>query len=87
MKPSTLKNQRGQMVVEGILLMMVLVAVVMALRTTIKSSAMFQTLTQAPWRVLSGMITSGVWKSPQDAIAYHPNQEQRHSSMVGTTAP
>ncbi|MCB9025643.1 MAG: hypothetical protein H6625_04955 [Bdellovibrionaceae bacterium] len=79
------KRSSGQMVIEMILVMTVLVAIVGALRGTLQSSEAFKTLVQGPWRVLSGMMVAGNWNSPDVAINKHPALGQNHGSLEGTS--
>jgi len=77
-------NKRGQMVIESILIMIVLVAVVGALQATLKKSEAFKTLVQGPWLALSGMIQAGDWNKPEVAMNFHPSLHKKQSSVVGT---
>ena len=78
-----LRSNVGQMAVEMILIMVVLVALLGMIRDFLQENSAFQSLTQAPWQSLSGMITSGVWKKPDEAINYHPNLHKRHGTVTG----
>lgn len=84
-RKKTLTKSSGQMVIEMILVMTVLVAIVGALRSTLQSSEAFKTLVQGPWRVLSGMMVAGNWNSPSVAVSRHPALGQNHASLHGTT--
>ncbi|MCB0356593.1 MAG: hypothetical protein KDD40_06280 [Bdellovibrionales bacterium] len=81
----SLKNS-GQMVIEMILVMTVLIAIIGALRTTLKQNEAFKTLVQGPWQVLSGMIVAGYWKSPDQAVKLHPALHRNHGSLEGEPA-
>ena len=81
-----MKNSRGQMVVEMILLMVVLLAILGAIRTTLKENETITSLVQGPWLALSGMIQAGAWLAPQEAMTYHPNRQRQHSTVIGKEA-
>lgn len=73
------------MVIEMILVMTILIAIVGALRTTLQDSEAFKSLVQGPWRVLSGMMVAGAWKSPDVAIDKHPALDANHGSLKGSS--
>ena len=79
-----MKNNRGQMVVEMLLIMIILVAVMQAVRIALRESEAFQTLVQAPWKPLSGMIQAGAWLPPKEAMVHHPNNFSMRSTVEGT---
>ncbi|MCB0390203.1 MAG: hypothetical protein KDD58_02875 [Bdellovibrionales bacterium] len=78
-----IKKNKGQMVIEMILVMTVLLSLVGLVRSSLQSSEVFKTLVQGPWRVLSGMITSGTWDSPSEAVRWHPAYYDNHGSLRG----
>lgn len=60
-----MNNQKGQAVVEGVLLMVVMLMLIGILITFFKGNnngPIVQQLTQGPWGRLSGMIQCGVWE-------------------------
>lgn len=79
-----MRNSRGQMVIEMILVMTVLLAIMGALKTGLDNSEAFKTLVQGPWRVLSGMIVAGTWKPPESAVESHPALNRNHGSLRGS---
>ncbi len=60
MKP--LKNQRGQGVVEIVLLMAITVGISLAITRYLQQKQFAQTLIGKPWQTLSGMIECGTWR-------------------------
>ncbi len=78
------QNNKGQMVVEMILVMLVMLAVFGAVKTGLKNNEAFQTLVQGPWRVLSGMIIAGSWLPPDQAVEKHPALDSNHGSLRGS---
>ena len=79
------KNNKGQMVIEMILIFTVILAIVTALRTTMRDSEVIQTMVQGPWQVLSGMMMAGNWNPPDQAVLEHPAIHTRHGSVEGET--
>lgn len=78
-RPPQLRNQSGQMIIEYILLMVVLIGVGTALVDFLKDQGFATKFTQDPWAKLNGMIQCGVWapcgvETPTPA---HPNTEAR----------
>lgn len=60
-----IQNQRGQAVVEGVLLMVVILGLMTLMLKFFQGNAdgpVVQQLTQGPWSRLSGMIQCGVWE-------------------------
>ena len=60
-----MKNQNGQALVEGVLLMVVMVGILALVLKFLQGGGdgpVVQQLTQGPWGRLSGMIQCGVWK-------------------------
>lgn len=80
---SRLKTHSGQMIIETILVMTVLLSIVLALRSTLQSSEAFKNLVQGPWQFLSGMMIAGDWSPPATAIERHPALGQNHGSVRG----
>jgi hypothetical protein len=75
------KNKKGQVTVEAVLIMVVLVGFVTLLSKTFQSEELLLKLVQGPWKNLDGMIQNGVWGTPQKTIANHPNDHERHASL------
>lgn len=84
MKTSTKPTKNsGQMVIEMILVMTVLIAVVGATKSFLADNEVLVKLGSGPWKVLSGMITAGAWASPDNAIVKHPAMHKNHNSIRG----
>lgn len=58
---STLHNQKGQVIIEYILVMVVMLTVSFMLQKFLKESAFAQNFTVKPWARLNGMVQCGVW--------------------------
>ena len=76
-------SKSGQMVIEMILVMTVLVGVVGLVQVSLQKNEAFKTLVQGPWKVLSGMIVAGTWKAPDQAVIKHPAYWNNHGSLRG----
>ncbi|MBX3041942.1 MAG: hypothetical protein KF789_14645 [Bdellovibrionaceae bacterium] len=78
MKKSALRNQHGQFVVEGILLMVVLLGAMTLMTTKIRELGLVSKLVTGPWDKIAGMTENGVWAAPSDASRkQHPNTYNR----------
>lgn len=75
------RNNKGQFVIETVLLMIVMVGFFIAGTTKLKESKALAKMIAGPWEQVSGMIESGVWDSPDAARKKHPNQIERSLSL------
>lgn len=80
---STIKNQRGQVAVEYILLVVVMVGAFLAARNVLLQSNAVANFVQKPWQLVAGMIEVGVWGEPKKVRSMHPGQIGRHNSFKG----
>ncbi|MCJ8275282.1 MAG: hypothetical protein MJK18_00435 [Bdellovibrionales bacterium] len=78
-----LKNQKGQMTIEAVLIATLLLSTLTVASRIIKDQGYLSSLVEGPWQHLSGMIQNGVWAPPQQGTALHPNNLDRHGSPVG----
>ena len=74
---SQISNQRGQFVIEAVLLMIVAMTMITLLTRGLKNMDFVQSLTSGPWVKLSGMVENGVWETPEQSRAKHPNHSNR----------
>ncbi|QDK36201.1 hypothetical protein [Bdellovibrio sp. NC01] len=77
----TVRNQRGQFVIEGVLLMIVMVSIFIASMKTLREGKYLANMIERPWAEVSGMLECGSWGSPATACKNHPNQSQRSVSL------
>ena len=77
------KNQSGQVAVEYILLMVVVLGAFMAARNILLSSNVVGNFVQKPWQLVAGMIETGVWGEPKKVRSMHPGLAVRHNSFKG----
>lgn len=73
----TLRNQRGQMVIEGLLLMIVIVSIFLVLMRNLQESNLIPGLVTGPWDKIAGMTESGNWNPQSEAQRKHPNNFDR----------
>ena len=79
------RNQSGQMTVEMVLITVALFGIVQLVSNTFNGEQYVRELVQSPWtRSISGMIENGVWGSPRETRAFHPNNKRRHASLIPT---
>jgi hypothetical protein len=80
-------NQRGQMTVEAILIMTILLSVALSFSKFAQSNNLVGQVVEGPWKPIQGMIEIGVWESGEKAKSHHPSQKSRHSSNQGEVIP
>jgi len=81
-KPSV-KNERGQFVVEGILIMVVFFGIVAMVGAFFHKSEVLKNLVKAPWTNLAGMLQNSEWEPATSGQARHPARAFRHVTIDG----
>lgn len=79
-------RERGQAVLEAVLLMVIFLAIVGAVATAFRQNELLAKIVRGPWNNLAGMFQNGVWDSPAKGHALHPNTQRRHMSVLGEEA-
>lgn len=82
MKPN-LQSQKGQLIVEAVLLMVVMLGVTIATAKYFKSEELLKKLVAGPWQSLAGMLQNGVWGTPEATNSVHPSAHGRHLALEG----
>ena len=80
-----LLNKSGQMALEMILIMALMVGFATFVTSEFKSSNFVAQLVSGPWKNLAGMIQNGVWGPSADTMPQHPNAFNRVISPDGET--
>lgn len=75
----SLRNERGQLIVEAVLLMAFLISISMLATKFFRESQVANNLISKPWATLAGMIECGTW-SPCGA-GKHPSAKNRNLSL------
>ncbi len=83
MKTSSLKSQSGQMLVESILILSVLLTFFLILVTQLRNQQVAAQLVHAPWVHLSGLLQNGVWGPSQNHLGAHPENSSRQRTLEG----
>lgn len=78
-KHQALNNQQGQMAVESILIMAVLVIIFTQVVQPLVSDQIGQIVSR-PWVHIQGMVETGIWEPIGEARIKHPNNYHRHVS-------
>jgi hypothetical protein len=81
--PQNLKNQKGQVAVEYILLTVVMTFIAIAAHQTLSSSNAVANYVQGPWQQVAGLIETGVWGDARRTRTQHPGKIYRHLSLRG----
>lgn len=79
MKPDK-NSQRGQTLIEAVLLMVVMVMVWYMIQSGLSEMRFVQTVVQGPWTNMQGLIESGVPAPAAQARAQHPGHLSRSVS-------
>jgi uncharacterized protein (UPF0333 family) len=79
----SLSNQRGQIAVEYILLLTILVVIAGTLRTYLNKQEVLATFVSKPWETLAGVIENGAIGKAGATKLQHPNFLYRHASLKG----
>lgn len=75
------KNQRGQILIEAVLLMVLLLGISTLIGRELRQREFFQTLVTGPWARLQGMVECGVWEPCVGQPGMHPNSNSRNISL------
>lgn len=79
MKKTALQNQKGQLVVEAVLLLAVIAAVTMTVSGYIQKNDFANKIVSKPWKTLAGMMECGTWTGC--GPGNHPAAHQRNLSL------
>jgi hypothetical protein len=74
-------NNKGQVIIEAVLLLTLVVGMWGLFSKYAKQKKWFESLVNGPWQTMSGMIETGVWETPNKARAKHPNSFNRVVSL------
>jgi len=75
-----LRSKSGQMTIEAILILMLMVSIFTLTQRKIKESGYFRQIVSGPWAHIAGMIENGVWKPVDEGKKTHPNVFGRRAS-------
>ena len=78
-----MKNQKGQMTIEAVLILALMVSIIFAVTNGIKNKKYLTQLVEKPWTYVAGMIENAYWAPVRDGKGKHPNHIGRHASPVG----
>ena len=78
-----LESQKGQQVVEAILIIAVLMGVTFAVSRYFRDAEVLKQIIQGPSAALAGMLQNGVWQPYAKSALVHPNSHGRHIGIVG----
>ncbi|MDC0980321.1 hypothetical protein OAQ84_01155 [Bdellovibrionales bacterium] len=76
-------RQDGQMILEAILILVILLGITLFISSRFKSDEIFASIISKPWQSISGMIENGYWEPPAAARGRHPGHLDRHVSLKG----
>lgn len=66
------KKQKGQFMLEGILLMVLFLGVATVIKDRMTDTNVLGSLVAGPWERVSGMMTNGVWRTEAAGVDLHP---------------
>lgn len=74
-----IKNENGQMTMEAVLLLVILVGVFTLVHRKIAGGEYLSKIVSGPWGHMQGMISNGVWKAG-NSNNMHPNAFDRRAT-------
>lgn len=80
------KNQKGQAIVEALLIMIIFLGIGLMVMSFFKDQEVLAKLVKGPWQSLSGVLQNGTWGEPSKTTIMHPNTHYRHVSIRGEDA-
>jgi hypothetical protein len=75
-----LRNQKGQMTIEAVMLLVIALAFAKVSTAAIKEQDFLRNMVSGPWTYLQGMIQNGVWSDGNNSSNLHPNVYGRRAS-------
>ena len=78
-----LKEQGGQMIVESVLIMTMLVGFAFFISSYFRSNEIVAKLISSPWTNLAGVIQNGTWAPATQNMRLHPSDMDRRISLEG----
>lgn len=79
-----LKNRSGQLAVEMVLLLALVVGMFVAVAGVFREQEIFARTIHSPWSHLAGMIQNGVWMPMEESHAFHPLYYGSGGSRIST---
>ncbi|MES2855668.1 MAG: hypothetical protein V4692_07385 [Bdellovibrionota bacterium] len=76
-------HQSGQMTIEAILIMTILMAITVAVSSGIRNQQVLASIVEGPWAATQGMIEDGVWQPVSVSKVAHPSKSSRRRSFIG----
>ncbi len=76
-------NQKGQFLIEAVLLMIVMASLTILLTSKLREMDYVKKLVAGPWPYLAGVIENGVWMASDQSRSLHPNHKDRNVSFFG----
>ncbi|MDE0119488.1 MAG: hypothetical protein OXM55_05720 [Bdellovibrionales bacterium] len=77
------KKQKGQITVEMVLLLVVMIGMSYLVLKEFQVQKLFKNFISNPWKTIGGMIESGSWQKQPEAKRDHPNHWKRMFSTKG----
>lgn len=78
-----MRNERGQFIVEAVLLITLFVGITLFVSQQFTQNNYLSTIVSSPWKSLSGLLQNGEWMPVQASMSLHPNNHIRHTSLLG----
>lgn len=75
------KSNRGQFVIEAVLLLTIGIMIMLALKNWAQDSQIFANIFTKPWVKISGMMENGVWGDPASTRALHPHNPNKVATL------
>lgn len=75
-----LRSNKGQMTIEAVLLLTIMVSFFTVAHRVISGQQYLSKIVSGPWSYVSGMIENGVWAPAASSKPLHPNTFKRRAS-------
>lgn len=82
----TLRSERGQMMTEAVLILVVLMGFTLLVSRYFREKEILKELISGPWVSLAGVLQNGVWLPRDKGTISHPNGHTRHITIQGESA-
>ncbi len=82
MKQISNQSQKGQAVIESVVLIFVIISLVMLVKNGLGSKQFVKKIFHSPWSNIAGMAENGVWGGATENRPVHPGTFRRVRSNV-----
>lgn len=74
-------DNKGQFVIEAVLLMVISIMLFAALMKSFKEKQIVENILTKPWQKIAGMIENGVWADAASSKKRHPHNQKNVATL------